>query len=143
MHAAPPVLLVCRPGRGWSLAHHALQALAAGVLALWSAQWLALPGPAGAAAVLAVVALAGKFSRLDPDRPLGTLGWDGQGWALDGCPGRTEVMLDLGVALLLRFRAADGTAVRWLPLGPGSSSAQRQLLRAALYGTGPHAATLR
>jgi hypothetical protein len=142
MPSSPAVSLACRDGGAWRAAWAALHGLAAASLAAW------LVHPAGALLGLPVMALAWWW--MPPSGPH-RLAWDGQAWRLDGCAGQARIALDLGVWMLLDFRAdqpADGAGNdvvhdaghdaapgarrnAWLPLSPAAGAWAP--LRAALY----------
>jgi hypothetical protein len=112
-----------------------LQTLAAAVFGVWALQWL--QQPPGWAAVLAL-AIAALSWRLAATRPL-DLVWDGQRWMSDGVPGRLDVMLDVGSALLLRLRPDSGRQPRWLAVTAAEAGPAWHGLRVAAYH---HAAEL-
>ena len=105
-----------------ALAAAALVALALGHLQrpAWPALLVALP----------VAALAWRQAR--PEAV--TLAWDGQHWRADGCPGRVDLMIDLGPWMLLRLQP-DEPARRaiWIPVSAADAGASRHALRAAVY----------
>lgn len=107
MRSIPAVSLVCRDAGAWRAAVAALHGLAAAAMLAW------LAGPAWVPLGAAALWLAWRHAPVSA--PL--LAWDGQGWWLDGAPGRPRIALDLGVWMLLRFDAdADAGRRHWLPV---------------------------
>ena len=130
MRQAPPVSVRCDGSTFWRALHVLLAAAAAASVAAWGLLHFeaaaATAGAASGAAALLAGALAWRLARPEPAE----LRWDGQAWSLDGADGSVDVMMDLGLWMLLRFRPLAG-AVRWLPV-PGAGVA-RHGLRAALF----------
>ena len=115
------------------------------------AAWALAPGHTPSrqalASVAAVLVIVSSWSLVRI--PAVRLLWDGERWQLsaNGSPGRDatdgelRLMLDLGIWMLLRFRAADGQVrgprVRWLPVQRGGLEPQWSALRRALYSPRP------
>jgi hypothetical protein len=139
MQPAPAVSLACSDGGAWRRLGIALNALAAASVVLWMVGWL-FPQASWAVPLAGVIgfAVAAVQARVRPDDE-GTLRWDGQGWQwlarpdATPTPGSVSVAIDLGGWLLLRFRAADGGATRWLPAGRVGA-----LARGALFAPAAH-----
>lgn len=117
---------------------------------MWQADPAALDVARLSTAVAATLALLAALGHVDatPCR----LGWDGADWSVDTggrgeaqpVRGRLKVMLDLSVAMLLRFQPEDAAAprraARWIPVSRrGLPPAQWQALRRTVYSAPPHA----
>ena len=138
MRTAPAVQVVVAGQGAWRWAQAGLFALTSMLLAAWL---LRLSGRADSAAAC-VFAMAGlvvgglALWRLS-GRPR-VLRWDGTDWQLDITPGavlagQAAVMIDLGGWMLLRFQAAAGGPVSWLPVSRRRSPHEWHGLRAALF----------
>ncbi len=141
MRAAPAVGVTVQRSAHWCAA---LGLLCAGVTAS-TAVWAAQRGDAlGVLALLAVLGSALGLLWRALRRPAWRLRWDGRGWWL-GVPGGTEqpgelrLAIDLGLWVLLQFRAAQGGRRLWLPLQRRGLEADWHALRCALYSPRPAA----
>ena len=107
-----------------------MQALAAAALVAWALGHLQRPAWPALLVALPVAALAWRQAR--PESV--TLAWDGQHWTADGCPGKVDLMIDLGPWVLLRLQP-DEPARRaiWIPVSAADAGAARHALRAAVY----------
>ena len=140
------------PQTGWRWAVRLLGLTAGASLLgwLWQVDAVAIDGVHLAVGLVASGVLVVALGRVDatPCR----LGWDGSAWRLDadaaqgGVPvsGRLRVMLDLSVAMLLRFEPEDATAGAqsgcWIPVSSRRlPPAQWQALRRTVYSAPPHA----
>jgi hypothetical protein len=97
--------------------------------------------PAAAALLLATVGLCA--ASLAPG-PRFRLEWDGADWRLAwpagsaAQAGRIEVCIDLGLWMLLRWRAGTGGAsARWLPVHERDAAPRWRAWRAAVYSAAP------
>jgi len=131
MRAAPPVSLRCSGGHWWRGLQTALATLAAAACGVWALQWM--QQAAGWAAVPAVGVALGCW-RLAAPAPV-DLAWDGQRWTADGLPGRLDVMLDVGAAMLLCLRPEPpaGRRRRWIAVSAAEAGPSMQALRVAAY----------
>jgi len=119
-------------------------ASAAAVLAGWSAQHvLAATGalPAGVVASVLVGSTAALLAWRWLRQPAVTLRWDGQTWLADGQAVTMQLSMDIGSALLLRWRpapaapaehAAPGAPWRWTAVSPRDAGPSWHALRTAL-----------
>ncbi len=118
----------------WRALRVGLLALAAAALAAWGlghAGW-----PAAWAAVVPVVAALAAWP-LVRTVPV-NLAWDGQRWTADAVPGRLDVMIDAGGALLLRLRPdARRLPSRWIAVTAREAGPALHALRAAAYARAP------
>ena len=136
MRAAPPISVTIARFGVWRGLVAALYALAAAVLSAWVVLRLEL-APSPLPALLAAVLACGtslRASRRHPTR----LGWDGQGWSLDGVNHTLEPAIDAGAWMLLRLRP-EGVPRRtvWLPVQRRGLEAFWHGLRAAVYSPRP------
>jgi hypothetical protein len=138
MRTAPAVQVVVARQGAWLWAQAGLFALSSMLLAVWL---LRLSGRSGlvVAGVVAIVGLlAGTLALQRLSGPPQGLRWDGTEWQLGiapgtGLAGQTAVMIDLGGWMLLRFQAAAGRPVFWLPVSRRCSPHEWHGLRAALF----------
>ena len=137
MRAAPAVAVRGRGGRFWSALHAGLPALAAAAFVAWAAARAGSSEATTAALAAAVgLVLAGWAWRRRP--PLVELQWTGQHWAVDGAPGRLQLMVDPGFLLVLRLHL-DAGGERWLAISATEAGPAWPALRAAVYSRPPRA----
>ena len=148
---APPVQVITSGGRAWRAMPVVLSALAAAVVTLWGAPWVALqvwpafalsPWPLAISVLAALTTAVGVSLRTSA--PSHHLVWNGQAWLLNGQNGQVQVMLDVGRWLLLRFAPVPGPDTRavrplnaqrrvWVAVPAADAGAAWHGLRAALY----------
>ncbi|WP_309638588.1 hypothetical protein [Methylibium sp.] len=147
MRAAPSVTVNVLPSRLACGALLGLALAAVGVSAVWGA---ARSDAIGAVVALSVTAHAAWLVYAAWRRPALVLRWDGLKWWLgptggEPRPGAVAIALDLGGAMLLRFRAAPRTRRRhastWLPVERAWLPAEWHALRCAVYSPPPAANT--
>jgi hypothetical protein len=129
MRAAPPVSVRCSGGWWWRGLQTGLPTAAAAASGVWALQWLQQPPGWAAAFALAIAALSWHRAVA---RPV-DLVWDGQRWTADAVPGRLDVMLDAGGALLLRLRPDTGQRSRWIAVTAAEAGPAWHGLRVAAY----------
>jgi hypothetical protein len=129
MRAAPPVSVRGSGGWWWRGVQAVLPALAAAALGVWALQRLQLPLGWAAPFALAIAALSWQLAAASPI----DLVWDGQRWTADAVPGRVDVMLDLGSALLLRLRPDAPRRHLWMAITAGEAGPAWHGLRVAAY----------
>ncbi len=132
MQAAPAVAVKSGGGWQWRLVNSALPALAAAALAMLALQHA--EQSVWPAAMAAALVFGFAWWQAKP-KPL-ALNWDGQRWTADDVPGDMAVMVDLGLAMLLRMRLQGG-AVRWLAITATDAGSAWHGLRAAAYARPP------
>lgn len=144
MRAAPSASFAVGPSRLWRGALVLAASLALAVTLVWAAQ----RRDALAAAVLLLVSLhVGWVIFGLVRRPVLMLAWNGRTWSLaqaggEAREGALAVSLDLGGAMLLRFRAdaaLRGRRVRWLPVERAAQPHAWHALRCAVYSPQPGA----
>lgn len=128
VRSAPPVQVRCH-GVAWHWVQCAFMALAAAALSAWillHAEWPAWPA---AGVALSAGFLASRALRCGPL----VLAWDGRAWLVDAAAGQVDVMLDMGGAMLLRFRPLSTSPRHWIALTRRETGAAEHALRVALY----------
>ena len=136
MRAAPPITVSIARFAMWRGFVAALCALSAAVLTAWVVLRLELSPPLLPA--LLAAALAGGVSLRWSRRRPSQLGWDGQGWSLDGVSHTLEPAVDAGAWMLLRLRTVGAPRrAAWLPVQRRGLEASWHGLRAAVYSPRP------
>jgi hypothetical protein len=129
MRTAPPVSVRCAGGPAWRALQVLLPALAAAAAAVWGLAMSELSLWPAVVPTLAAAAWGWRAGR----QPAALLEWNGQEWSVEREPAAVEVMLDLGVWQLLRWRPVAGGRPRWLAVTAREAGPAVHGLRAALY----------
>jgi hypothetical protein len=133
---APPFSVLCR-GRAWLFLQAVVMALSAAIAAAWVVQHLGASAAAAGCAAAAVAVAVALVSARTLRHPPVQLQWDGSQWLADGRPVAMALMLDLGSALLLRWRPAVPARSAWLSVSAREAGANWHALRTALYARVP------
>lgn len=141
MHTAPPVRYPIKPSRLRQAGEGGVFILALTCVGLWAYQ--TRPSMAWGLSALCLCLLALAFMvRSAWAAQSGELAWDGVAWSLRwqtgrepvwGGHGSLNVLLDLQVVLLLRWRAVGLPAGQWIWLERRSQPSRWHLLRCAVY----------
>jgi hypothetical protein len=129
MRAPPPLRVTLQPSRAARVAVAVLVALASAALGAWLLSHAAAPAACGLLAAPLAAALAWRWG---PSQAA-ELGWDGQRWWCGGVAGSVSLRLDLQRWLVLRWRAHQGHAWRWLVVDVHGLGADTTALRVALH----------
>ena len=146
MHAAPPVRYPIKPSRLRRLGEGGVFVFTLFCLGLWVYQTTPPMAWGLSALCLCLLALALMVQSTWGALP-GELAWDGMAWSLHLQTrrasvwvghGSLNVLLDLQVVLLLRWRAEGLLAGKWIWLERRTQPSRWHLLRCAVYSRAAH-----